>query len=76
MAKNIHTVALGKKGGESTSPRKNEWRPLMIWNVRVHDVVGSRWIGVVQATTEEEARLAALSQFDIPAEADFDVSPR
>lgn len=46
------------------------------WNVRIHDVVGGRWIGVVQGRDEQEARHAALSRFDIPAEADFDVSPR
>jgi len=48
----------------------------MTWNVRVHDVVGGRWIGVVHAATEEEARLVALSIMNIPTEADFDVSPR
>lgn len=48
----------------------------MTWNVRVHDVVGGRWIGVVHAATEAEARLVALSFFDIPVEADFSVSPR
>jgi len=46
------------------------------WNVRVHDVVGSRWIGVIYASTEEQARLAALSTFTIPSNVDFDVSPR
>lgn len=48
----------------------------MTWNVRVHDVVGSRWIGVVDGKDEQEARHAALSKFNIPADADFDVSPR
>ena len=46
------------------------------WNVRVHDVPGSRWIGTVDARTEEEARLIALTRFNIPSAADFDVSPR
>ena len=48
----------------------------MTWNVRIHDVPGSRWVGTVEAKTEEEARLVALSRFNIPAMADFDVSPR
>lgn len=49
---------------------------MMTWNVRVHDVPGSRWIGTVDARTEDEARLVALARFSIPANADFDVSPR
>ena len=48
----------------------------MTWNVRVHDVPGSRWIGTVDAPTEDKARLIALCRFRIPADADFDVSPR
>lgn len=48
----------------------------MTWNVRIHDVVGSRWIGTVDAATEEEARLIALLRFNIHADKDFDVSPR
>ncbi len=48
----------------------------MTWNVRVHDVPGSRWIGTVDAPTEDEARLIALARFNIPSGADFDVSPR
>jgi hypothetical protein len=39
-------------------------------------VVGSRWIGVVHAKTEADARLVALSSFNIPSGADFDVTPR
>lgn len=48
----------------------------MTWNVRVHDCPGSRWIGTVEGRDEAEARIAALSRFRIPADADFDVSPR
>lgn len=46
------------------------------WNVRIHDCVGGRWVGVVYARTEQEARHVALSRFDIPEDADFRVSPR
>lgn len=48
----------------------------MTWNVRIHDVVGSRWVGVVDGRDEQDARHAALCKFNIPANADFDVSPR
>jgi hypothetical protein len=48
----------------------------MTWNVRIHDVVGGRWLGTVEAETEQDARHAALSKFSIPSMADFDVSPR
>ncbi len=49
----------------------------MTWNVRVHDVVGSRWICTVDARTEQDARHVALSMFsDKIRDADFDVSPR
>ncbi len=48
----------------------------MTWNVRVHDRPGSRWIGTVEGRDEQEARHAALSKFNIPADVDFDVTPR
>lgn len=48
----------------------------MTWNVRVHDVVGGRWVGTVDARTEREARLVAISRFNIRAGEDFSVSPR
>jgi hypothetical protein len=48
----------------------------MMWNVRIHDVPGSRWVGVVAGRDEDDARHAAIMQFDIPADVDFDVSPR
>lgn len=46
-----------------------------IWNVRI-TTHPAEWLGTVQAVDEDEARLAALATFDIPDDADFDVSPR
>lgn len=42
------------------------------WNVYVN----GRYVGTVQETTEELARCAALSQFDVPDNADISVSRR
>lgn len=48
----------------------------MIWNVRLHDVVGSRWVGTVEGRDEQDARHAAISKFNIPSLVEFDVTPR
>jgi hypothetical protein len=48
----------------------------MTWNVRIHDVPGSRWVGTVEGVNEAIARLAALAKFNIPSSVDFDCSPR
>lgn len=47
----------------------------MAWNVRI-TTCHARWLGVVEAPDEQTARLYALSEFHIPADVDFEVSPR
>jgi hypothetical protein len=42
------------------------------WNV----YVSGRYIGTVQETTEDAARAAAFSKYDIPEDADVSVSRR
>jgi len=42
------------------------------WNV----YVDGRYVGTVQEKTEEQARLAALSKYDVPDDADLSVSRR
>jgi len=48
----------------------------MTWNVRIHDVVGGRWVGVVDGRDEDEARIVALLRFNIRSDVDFSVTPQ
>jgi hypothetical protein len=59
---------------------------LRTWNVRVYDTNGGtahasryrygQWLGTVEGRNEQDARHAALSKFNIPADVNFEVSPR
>ena len=48
----------------------------MTWNVRIYDCPSGRWIGCVDGKDETEARLAAISRFNISSDVDFEVSLR
>lgn len=66
------TTSRSKGEGQTGTPHKEKGRPMFEWNVYVN----GRYVGTVDARTEEQARLAAWSRFDPPEDASISVAKR